>query len=351
MKLFFPEEFGKAFTPKGIRPDIRNYLYKAGIVKEPYTFFGLLFYLSLISSIAILFVLILPMIKEYIAPVSSDLVRAIAQMVLVIITFAATMFTIVGIIIISIYAYMDVLIFNRTRKMEEILPDFLEVVSSNLKGGMSFEKSLWMAINPKFGILANEIALAAKKVMTGHDVDIALTEFSMKYNSPMLKRSMNLLISQIQSGGEVSAIIDRIVMDLKKTKQLKAEMSASVLTYMIFIGAIVVVISPVLFALSYALLTVISGITELLGASLTNVETPLPFEFSEVAIQPKDFAWPFSYMAIGITAVGSSLIVSIIEKGNIKGGLKYIPMFLVTSIIIYWIALQVMKALAGMITF
>ncbi len=344
------EQFGRFPLPRKIRPQLRKYLFKAGITKEPYVFFGGLFLFSIIASFIIYFTVFYSMLQTLKGSLSFYMFLVV-QFFGTIMIWTALMLTIIGIIIVTIYAYLDIKIFNRTRKLEEILPEFLETVSSNLKGGMSFEKSLWMAIKPKFGILANEIALAAKKVMTGHDVDIALTEFSLKYDSPMLKRSMNLIISQIQGGGEISEIIDRIVVDLKKTKALKDEMSASVLTYMIFIAAIVIFIAPVLFGLSNALLKVISSITALLGSSMKGVNSPLPFDFSKAAINPEMFVFPFSYFAISITAIGSSLIVSIIEKGNIKGGIKYVPMFLISSLSIYWIALQVSNVLAGIVKF
>jgi pilus assembly protein TadC len=347
MKLLYTEEFGKAFTPKGIRPELKKYLFKAGIVKEPFAFFGALFYFAIVAAVLIFFTFfyhrVLAMVESM-----PDVQRVLLQVVLTFGIVAVLMFVIIALIVVTIYAYLDMRIFNRTRKLEEIIPEFLEMVSSNLKGGMSFEKSLWMSIKPKFGILSNEIALAAKKVMTGHDVDIALTEFSLKYDSPMLKRSMNLIISQIQSGGEIADIIDRIVVDLKKTKALKEEMSASVLTYMIFISAIVVVISPVLFGLSYALLTVIQSITALLGASMTNVDLNMPFKIGATSIDPSMFI-TFSYFAICIAAIGASMIVSIIEKGTIRGGVKYIPMFLCSSVFIYFIAQKVMGLLVAMI--
>ncbi|RME57355.1 MAG: hypothetical protein D6780_08555, partial [Candidatus Dadabacteria bacterium] len=76
----------------------------------------------------------------------------------------------------GIYFFLDLRIYTRTRDLELILPDFLEEVSSNLKGGMSFEKALWSSIKPRFGVLSHEIALAGKKVMTGHDIEDALRE-------------------------------------------------------------------------------------------------------------------------------------------------------------------------------
>jgi len=350
MSNAFLDQFGRFPIPRTIRPDLRKYLYKAGITKEPYSFFGGLFICAIIST----FILYFTVFYGYLQSYQEQLPQwgfLMVQGFGTIIIWSSVMLTIIGLIVVSVYAYLDIKIFNRTRRLEEILPEFLETVSSNLKGGMSFEKSLWMSIQPKFGILSHEIALAAKKVMTGHDVDIALTEFSLKYDSPMLKRSMNLIISQIQSGGEISDIIDRIVTDLKKTKALKEEMSASVLTYMIFISAIVLFISPILFGLSYALLNVISSITQLLGSSLGNVDSPLPFDFSNAAIDPNTFVFPFSFLCIVITAVGSSVIVSIIEKGNIRGGIKYIPIFVITSVLMFWISLKVMGFFASLIQF
>jgi len=346
----FLEEFGRFPVPTSVIPSLRKYLLKAGITREPYTFFGSLFLFSITAATMVYFLLFYKILQSFqysLGKFQYILVQGFGTLIL----WTALTLTIIGLIIITIYAYLDIRIFNRTRRLEEILPEFLENVSANLKGGMSFEKSLWMAIKPKFGILSHEIALAAKKVMTGHDVDIALTEFSLKYDSPMLKRSMNLIISQIQSGGEIADIIDRIVGDLKKTKALKEEMSASVLTYMIFIAVIVIFISPVLFSLAYALLNVISKITGLLATSLSGNTANLPFTFSGESIDPSDFIFPFSFFAICITSIGSSMIVSIIEKGNIRGGVKYIPMFTVSSLGVYYVALKVMMALSELIKF
>jgi len=350
MKKNFLEDFGRFPVPNNVIPGLRKYLLKAGITKEPYTFFGALFLFSISVATLIYFLFfykMLQLLQYKFDKTAYILIQGFGTIII----WASLTLIIIGIIIITIYGYLDIKIFNRTRKLEEILPDFLETVSSNLKGGMSFEKSLWMAMKPKFGILSHEIALAAKKVMTGHDVDLALTEFSLKYDSPMLRRSMSLIISQMQSGGEIADIIDRIVLDLKKTRALKEEMSASVLTYMIFIAVVVIIISPVLFGLAWALLDVISKITALLAQSMSGSSANLPFKISGESINPGDFIFPFSFFAILITAVGSSMIVSIIEKGNIKGGVKYIPMFALSSLGVYYIALKVMKILAGLIKF
>ena len=342
-KIVFIQEFGKAFVPQKLRPKLRSYLLKAGIVSVPYSFFGVLFYLSYFLTFLVYYFGFWGTISEQ--PGYFVFLYAFLIWVLIPLLF-------IGFFMVSMYLYLDIVIFNRTRKMEEVLPDFLQEVSSNLKGGLSFEKSLWIAIKPRFGILANEIALAAKKVMTGTDVDIALNEFANKYDSPMLRRSMELIVSEIQSGGKVADIIDKVVENLKKTKALKEEMTASVLTYMIFIGAIVIVISPVLFALAYNLLIVISKVAALLATTgSSSASVGFISNVGNISVDKNAFIW-FSRLALAVIAFFSSMIVSIIEKGNIQSGVKYIPIFIISTQIVYTIALSIMGVIVGaLITF
>ncbi len=338
MKLIFIHEFGKAFIPKRFRPDLRRYFLKAGITEVPYEMFGSLFYLSYLITFLIYFLYF----WGYVSTQSGVIVFFSVFLIWVIIPM-----TLLALFMLMIYFYLDIKIFNRTRKMEEVLPDFLQEVSSNLKGGLSFEKALWLAIKPRFGILSNEIAIAAKKVMTGTDVDVALTEFAMKYDSPMLKRSVNLLIGEIVSGGKISDIIDRIVYDLKRTKALKDELSASVVTYMIFIAAIVIFIAPMLFALSFNLLMVIQKVTSLISSSAQAGTTTLPGMITSIGknVVNKDDFILFSHLALGVIAIFSSMIVSIIEKGNIRSGVKYIPMFVFGSQVFYLLCLTLLTML------
>ena len=326
VKIIFLEEFGKAFVPNRTIPYLREYLLKAGIFNVPYKLFGALFYLTAIITGAIYILLIYPFLLQY-----SQLFLLLAS---TIIWFFIQIF-LAAFFILVIYFYLDLRIYKRTRKMEELLPDFLEIVSSNLKGGMSFENALWGAIKPNFGILANEMAEVSKKVMTGYDISQALAELGQKYNSAMLRRALDLMISEFEGGGVISELIDRIVENFKETKSLKEDISASVFAYTIFIGALVIVISPLLFSLSYRLLLVILSFVSRLAIT-TPKSSSLPLLFQEISVDPASFQY-FSIAAIIIISFFSSLIVSIVEKGNVKSGLKYIPIFLIGSLIMYYI--------------
>lgn len=334
LRIIFLEEFGKAFVPKKAIPILRKYLLKAGFNEVPYKFFGMLFYISALITTLIFVIFIYPYFKKF------SLVEIYAYSFL---GWALVQLLFATLFILLIYFYLDLKIYYRTKKMEEQLPDFLQVLSANLKGGMTFERALWAAVKPRFNVLGSEMAKASKKVMTGYDTGKALTELADKYDSLMLRRTVDLIISEAESGGNVSELIDRLVDNLKETKALKDEMSASAIAYVIFISVIVVVISPLLFALSFHLVLLIINFIGKLSLA-TQSASNLPFVFSKINANPEDFR-TFSIVAIFVIALFSSLIVAIVEKGNMKSGLKYIPIYVFGSIGMYFIFMKVLGAL------
>ena len=339
-KVIFLEEFGKAFVPKKAIPHLRLFLLKAGIPDVPYKFFGGLFYLTALVTGLIYLFFLYPSFLQY---------STLALLGLSTVSWFVVQISLAALFILLVYFYVDLSIYKRTKKMEEMLPDFLQVVSSNLKGGMSFENALLGAIKPRFSILANEMSEVSKKVMTGHDISVALTELGEKYDSPMLKRAIDLMIGEIESGGQIADLIDKIVDNIKDTKVLKEEISASAVAYMIFLVAIVIVIAPLLFSLSFHLLIVILSFVTRVASATTTVGV-LSLSVSEVVVDPQNFKY-FSIMSLGVIAFFSSLIVSTVEKGNIKSGLKYIPIFLISSLVLYFVFMKILGAVfSGLIT-
>lgn len=325
MKLIFLEEFGKAFLPKKARPKIREYLMKAGITEVPYKFFGGLFYISIVSTYFIYLKFVYPWLLAH--------VGMFGFLFLTFFVWVLIQLSIAFSIILVVYQYLEYRIFTRTKKMEDILPEFLRYVSENLKGGMSFDKALWSAIRPRFGVLADEVGLVAKKVMAGEDVEEALDEFTRKYDSPMMRRSFNLIIEGMKGGSEIAELIDRIETNLRDTKILKQEMAATNATYVIFMTFIVLIIAPVLFGLSFNLLIILRSIAGTLGSAAGKASN-MPLNIANISINPDGFK-TFSIAALVVISVSCSMIISIIDKGSIRQGIKKIPLYAVISVAMY----------------
>jgi len=341
MRLVSFEEFGKAFIPESWRPNLRKYLMKAGIFEVPYALFGLFFIVAVAITSFIYLTYIFPLIETK------------GIVVLFLITFGswvAILIALAFLTIVSIYSYLDMRILERTRKIEEVLDDFLMLVSENLKGGLSLDKAMWSSVKPEFGVLAREIEVASKKVATGEEVEDALGEFIDKYESPMTRRAFELIIEDARIGGQIAFTIDKIVDDIKETKLLKADMVATNVQYVLFIAIIVLVISPLLFALSFQLLSILVRFSAKLAPALKGTTSSIPFTISELNVNITDFI-NFSRLAIGMVAVFSSLLISEINRGNIKGGIKYVPVAVFASLLIYEIFMKAFSFLFSGLVF
>jgi Flp pilus assembly protein TadB len=321
-QIFFTEEFGKAFVPEFFRPKLRLYLEKAGIYDIPYHWFGVLFYISL----AITTILYLYFWQSFFLKLSviKLLFYTFMFWFLVELAFALTMMG-------GVYIYIDIQIFKRTQAMELVLADFLSLFNDNLKTGMTVDKALWRAIKPEFGVLANEIKITSKQVMTGQDIINALEKFVDKYDSVTMRRAFSLVTESMRGGGELSDTIERVIDDIKKTAALKERMVANSVSFTIFITAIVMGIAPLLFSLSYYLLKMIDTFsksiisTPSLGTVMGSIKT---------AIALSDFKL-FAILALLTVAFFAAMIISIINKGDIRGGIKYVPTFMAGAYIMF----------------
>ncbi|PLW79433.1 hypothetical protein C0585_07845 [Candidatus Woesearchaeota archaeon] len=240
------------------------------------------------------------------------------------------------------YFFVDLRIFKRRLDIEEVLPDFLMLTSSNINAGMPIDQALCYAVRPRFGILAKEIEEVAKRTLVGDELKEALLEFTKKYDSLVLQRSINLLLEGVDSGGKIADIINKIALDIQNTRTFKKEMAANVTTYVIFISFATVAAAPFLFALSKQLLIIIKSIM----GGINFEGTGAGFSFDASAISVADYN-VFAIFTLSMTSVFSAMIISIIKKGNIKEGLNYIPAFVVTNIVIYLIATKLLDIMLG----
>ncbi len=341
----FLEKFGRAFVPEKFREPLWQYLFKAGYSKTPYTLFGVIFILSLITTYIIFFTTLLPVLVD-----QNQLIVFLGTLGFWIVVVGAQ----VTLAMFFIWVYLNLKIYSRTQEIEDKLPDYLELVITNLRSGMSLDRSLFTAIRPEFGVLGAEIGIVSKKVMTGNDTVRALQEFGHRYDSPIVRRSIDLIVSEVESGGQIADVIERVTENIRKTRQLKNEMRASVVSYMIFISMITVVIAPVLFALAQTILSVIISFAEQiasgpdtsqLGGGATLFETLGRLAENKEEILGNFYV--FGFFAVGTISLFAGVLVSILEKGDIRGGLKYIPVFVSISLIIYLIATAVIGATFG----
>jgi len=344
-QLVKPEVFGRSFLPQKIRLHLEKRMLLAGFKSYPYKFFGYFFYFSILSMI----IVYLTFAIDQITVRTIAYTPLIGALMFALYTFFYTIIILAIILAIGWYVFqymLDSRILTRTKQVEEVLEDYLRYVSENLKGGMSFDAALWNSVKPEFGVLSEEIQLCTKKVMTGTPLEIALTEFTSKYDSPMLKRSFDIIIEAMQGGGKISEILDDLVDNLQGLKELKQEMITTNISYTIFINAVVLFITPLLFALATQFIVILNAVGEKVGGATSGQQGGGlgGFSFSGAALSIDQFK-NFALIVLVVNSIGAAVLTSIINKGDWKqGGTSYLVYPLISGIL-YYVAATAMTAL------
>jgi len=234
---------------------------------------------------------------------------------------------------------------KRTKNIEKVLPDLLTLAASNIKSGLTIDKALLFAARDEFGTLSTEIKKTAFKIYGGINIEEAFRDMTGRINSGHLKRTVNLLLEGIRSGGNTATLLEESATDIETSKVLQKEINASVQMYIIFIILAGVIAAPVMFAISNYLIESTTGMWSDvdmdsdadIGAGIMKI-TP-----SSSSIDSGFFTF-FAAAALTITTVFGGMLISLIKFGNIKHAVKYSPIFTVSALSLFFIAKAVVTA-------
>jgi len=321
MEIPISERFMNFILPKHIRIKEHITLKKAGI-NEPKDklYFSIIISEFIISLIAFGFILYKFNVTNIIHLIVSPILLVLAFLIVLTVT------------VVSYLVYLEFKIYNRVKKMEENIPRFLEILSINLRSGLNLNNALLNSTNPEFGPLHEEIKLILKESETGKSIEDAILEFTHKYNSPLLSEVFELIVTSYSEGGKTSFLTETMVKNLNNSNYLKKMVVASVMSYVIFIALVSLVLAPMLFALSFNLLSLTQSLISRL--LVTGTAKVLPQMLTNIRLEADDFIL-FSRMAILVVALSAAAITSIIQKNSIKAGYKYIIIFSVIASLSY----------------
>jgi flagellar protein FlaJ len=234
---------------------------------------------------------------------------------------------------------------NRTRFIEEMIPDFLRLLSSNIRSGFTIDKALLLSARPEFGQLEKEIRQAAKETISGESTENALRRLVKKFNSDSLKRSIDLLTEGILKGGNLPDLLDNLAEDLRQIKTLRKEVKAIVMMYVIFIFFAAGIGAPLLYSVSGFLVSSMGQI----GGQMQEKPIPgnIPFvEFNIAQVDP-GFLDFYAMLSILITSVFGSMLIGLVQEGKERAGIKFLPILLFLSLGIYFASKTLLGSMFG----
>lgn len=233
-----------------------------------------------------------------------------------------------------VYTWLVLSADGKGKFIEAVLPDALQLMAMNLKAGMTTDRALLLAARPEFGPLEKELSKVGKQILSGKEIKYALLEVPARIKSATLDRTIKLIVQGIESGGELSELLEQTADDIQNTRLIQQEVQANVLMYAIFIFFATAIGAPMLFGISTYLVEVLSR--QLVQVNVNEaVITGIKIAQGRVAVSPQ-FLMMFALASLAITSIFGSLIIGIVKKGDSKHGAKYIPILMLVSISMFF---------------
>ncbi|MFH1054745.1 MAG: type II secretion system F family protein [Candidatus Altiarchaeota archaeon] len=249
-----------------------------------------------------------------------------------------------------IYLWLVLNVSAKGQQVEAALPDALQLMSSNIRAGLTTDKALLLAARPEFGALEEELRRVGKETMAGRSLADALSRMTLHIRSNDLDRTIELLIHSLKSGGQLADLLDQTANDLRDQQIVQKEISASVLMYVLFIFIALAIGAPVLFSMS-------SFLVELLSTNMQLIAKEMPKDFGahggSMPIKmtgttvSTTFLHTYAIISITLSCVFGGLIIGMILKGEEKEGVKYIPIMLFVALLLFFLATFVLKSTIG----
>jgi hypothetical protein len=213
--------------------------------------------------------------------------------------------------------------------IEEILPDALLLMSMNIKSGMTTDRSLIMSARSEFGPLERELNKAGKQILAGKEVRYALLDMTTRIRSDLFERTIRLIVEGIESGGELSSLLQQTAEDIQNTKLVHNEVRSNLMMYSIFIFFAVGFGAPLLFGISTYLVGSVG--TQIASVQAANQPGAATMHIST------GFLVIFALLSLTITSFFGGLIIGIIKSGSEKAGIKLIPILIIVSFLVFFV--------------
>ena len=238
-----------------------------------------------------------------------------------------------------IYMHLYYLINERAQRVDAILPDFLLMVSANLRSGMTPYDAFQSSARPEFGPLQTEIIYVSSLSMGNESFSEALKELTATFDSTILRRVVVFFENGLKAGGKLAYLLETSAEEIRETEEMKRQMMINAKTYAVFVAFILVLGLPLLLAISTQFLTVFSKVQGSLGGGATATAggismAGLPAPKMNIDVK---FIDQLSYVLIIGNSIFTAILVGIISRGKVLFGLKYAPPLAFAALFFFFI--------------
>jgi pilus assembly protein TadC len=231
--------------------------------------------------------------------------------------------------------------------VETVLPDALQLIASNIKSGLTTERSLFVSAQKEFGLLSKELKKVGKNILSGQRLEDAIIQLPKRIKSKLLARTIWLITHGIGSGGRLADLLLELAQDLRDQKAVHDEIRANVSIYVLLIFFSAAFGAPLLLGVSTFIVEAMYKQTTMLDAgglaeiSETTTQAGVPMAQGATGGLPTAVIDPafvifFATILLIVNAIFVGLTMGVINSGREKNGAKFIPVLLIVSFIAFY---------------
>lgn len=204
----------------------------------------------------------------------------------------------------------------RTRAIDAKFPEFLRDLAESKRAGMTLTQAVITASKGSYGALTHDIRRMAAQIEWGVSFSEALQRFAKRVKTPLIERSVSLIVQAGEAGGNVVDILTAAAEDAREIQLLLRERKTSMSIYVMIIYISFFVFLAVVAILDAQFLPEVAKAVG--GAQGVTVG---PIKFGTVDVEA--FEQVFFHAAI-IQALGGGFVAGVMEEGRPVAGLKHV---------------------------
>ena len=237
------------------------------------------------------------------------------------------------------------------------MPDALQLISANIKAGLTPDKALFLSARPEFGVLSDEIMFIGEETIAGKPIDEALIDFSKRVDSEVLSRTVDLIVEGMNAGGELASLLEKTADDIKMSEVMKGEIQANIGAYVVFLMMAVLLASPVLYAVSINFVGFSVSIKSNMDINSFKEQSPIGAASGFPSLSTGNSVdlnvlKLFSLINLSISAIFGAIVVGVLREGEETEGIHNIPIFLLVALGLFFLSLHLLSSfLSGIISF
>lgn len=227
--------------------------------------------------------------------------------------------------------------YNREAKriiaIDNKFPDFLRDLAESARAGMTLPRALVSAAQGTYGALTSDIKTMAAQVDWGVEFGESLTRFAARTKTPLIDRTVSLIVEAQRAGGSMVDILTAASEDAREIKQIVSERNTQMSMYNVVIYIAFFVFLVVIMVLSAQF---IPAFKEAVGAASGAKVGGLTFK----DFDPEEFNTLFFHAAL-VQAIGGGLVGGVLTRGQPVAGFLNIAVQMVVA----WLSFRVIIGL------